>query len=140
MSQKLCRVWYNGEYFYNFQLIFSNAEVIGVGFCFSEEEWKVRGYNVGWDDVPIDLCVVEYYTGVNDKHGNKIFEGDLIGGDGPAKPTEVKFQAHAQSVVHGHGDVGETCYIGYKPEHGWYSWTECEIVGNTHVGVARERD
>ncbi|HET9146143.1 MAG TPA: YopX family protein [Sphingomicrobium sp.] len=74
-----------------------------------------------------DGVVVMQYTGLKDKNGQHIFEGDLIVEkklNFYVTPTEIKFERYGWNVF-GEMDFGHGASGDLRPE-------DCEVVGNIH--------
>lgn len=68
--------------------------------------------------------IVTQFTGLFDKNGKKIFEGDIV--------TNNYFSFTNKPVVYSENgftlEMGKNSILACNPEEGW--WEDCEIIGN----------
>lgn len=78
-------------------------------------------------------CVLEQYTGINDRNGEKIFVGDLVrlrggkkprGGERPFYITEVVFRNGMYTVKSNKSVLVDSAVLSM-----------CTVVGNVHAGT-----
>lgn len=72
----------------------------------------------GVSGIEIDHNTIGEFTGLTDKNGKKIFEGDIVKNDNGTKKAVEFFK-------------GRYCpFIAFPEYRSWNEW-ECEVVGNT---------
>ena len=84
------------------------------GFAFEQhsptekEQWYIRSYET---DYNVDPETVGQYTGLTDKNGKKIFEGDILRGEQYPFKSDGKYNYFV-----------EVCYWDNAPEFGIYTF------------------
>lgn len=124
----------NCEWAYGAPTKDNHGEMVMVKSTFECDEYNCRGANCLY----VDENTVGQYTGLTDKNGTKIFEGDIV----TYADAVADFEGYHDDVFLNCGEVGISAWDGiyftnrqtvdmsdlYESE----TMVDCEIIGNIH--------
>ena len=95
---------------------------------YSRYDWNMGG----WNDVEIDPSTLGQYTGLKDKNGKEIYEGDIIGCDNPNIKHLIFFnEKQGRFMAALDGDIENYCYGVCGLDDSRWNATK-EVIGNIH--------
>lgn len=114
---------YNGEWVYGNLVVTKNDKPHIV----SKDYFYEDGHHLQYCDdtdrpVFIDTATVGQFTGLTDKNGTKIFEGDIVENNECLGVVEYSEEDAMYTVM-----FNETLY-----DFGWIGAKMCEVIGNIH--------
>lgn len=121
MRELKFRAWYKSEkkMIYNIQNEFEERIELGMD-CFS-------------DYLKNDDFIIEQYTGIKDKNGKEIYEGDIVSKHNSDTKGVVKQVKDGQWAIYW-DNVPDGYYVLFK----YSDW--CEVVGNIHEDSPNEEE
>ena len=90
---------------------------------------------VGWsgvDELEVDPLTVCQYTGLTDKNGKKIFEGDIVNREIILKDNKICFEINVVKWNNQEARFDLYCGEDFTVRFNYWIACHCEIIGNIH--------
>jgi uncharacterized phage protein (TIGR01671 family) len=114
----------NGEWVYGTPIISGSGDRAFIAtFKYTKDFKSIRIM----DSFEVDPETVGQYTGLKDKSGNKIFEGDIVSG-----MVAIGFEMFKGEIVYDAGVFYIKCFKGGSDGYPIKIYNKCEIIGNIH--------
>lgn len=103
------------------------------GYVHNDSETYIMRSDYALHNIPVDPKTVGQYTGLTDKNGKKIFEGDVVVCTQEINGNFVDKHIETGYVEMKHGAFGLHRKQGYyRPFKDWLENYEYEVIGNIH--------
>lgn len=100
--------------------------VYGSSVLFFKETTKIYGELVQWREIEVIPETVGQFTGLTDKNGKKIFEGDIVNVTTGIKGYKTTYHIVTQKVRYTADDSGIAVFLPFDNS----DMIEAEIIGN----------
>ena len=92
--------------------------------------WE-QGRNKEWSEEKVELHTVGQFTGLHDKNGKEIYEGDIVRFNQKFLIENILFVGYEYSHIGGFSLCTKEGYYGMFGD-AWLEPFYCEVIGNIH--------